>query len=50
MKLMSLATPTGKTSAGLVSFPIAIPKEMKDGSALERTSAENGEAPNATSQ
>ena len=50
MKLMSLATPTGKTSAGLVSFPIAIRKEMKDGSALQRTSPENGEAPNATSQ
>jgi hypothetical protein len=27
LKLMSLATPTEKTTAGLVSFPIAIPKD-----------------------
>ena len=50
MRLASLATPTGKTSAGLVSFPIAIPREMKDGSVLQSINPENGEAPNATSQ
>jgi hypothetical protein len=27
LKLMSLATPTEKTTAGLVSFPIAITKD-----------------------
>jgi hypothetical protein len=32
MKLVSLATPTEKTAAGLVSYPIAIPKE--DGPAV----------------
>jgi hypothetical protein len=50
MKLMSLATPTGKTSSGLVSFPIAIPKEMGESSALRRTGFENREMTDAASR
>lgn len=29
IKLVSLATPTGKTAAGMVSYPIAIPRESR---------------------
>lgn len=29
MKLVSLSTPTGKTAAGMVSYPIAIPRESE---------------------
>jgi len=27
MKLISVTTPTGKTTAGMISYPIAIPRE-----------------------